>query len=55
MNVEGEEFEIDNMLLIVEEAIHDPNLSDYIYYSEEELSAEQVVEKALSNKSRFKM
>lgn len=48
INVDGEEYEIDNLILILERNVKDPNVTDYIYYPEEELTAEQIVEKALA-------
>ncbi|WP_397538204.1 hypothetical protein [Rummeliibacillus pycnus] len=45
----GKEYEIDNLLLIVENAVKNPDISDYIYYSDEDLTAEQIIEKALSS------
>ncbi|PCN42180.1 hypothetical protein B9C88_22365 [Brevibacillus laterosporus] len=50
LDVDGEEYEIDNLLLILRIAVNDPDVTDYIYYSDEDLTAEQIVEKALSNK-----
>lgn len=48
-DVSGEEYEIDNLLLIVENAVKNPEISDYIYYSDEDLTAEQIIEKALAS------
>ncbi|WHY79968.1 hypothetical protein QNH20_12845 [Neobacillus sp. WH10] len=48
-DVSGEEYEIDNLLLIVENAAKNPDISDYIYYSDEDLTAEQIIEKALAS------
>lgn len=50
IDIEGEEYEIDNLIFILKNAVNDPNVTDYIYYSEDELTAEQIVEKALSYK-----
>lgn len=51
LDVSGEEYEIDNLLLIVEEAVKNTDVSNYIYYADEDLTAEQIIEKALSGKS----
>ncbi|KGR82245.1 hypothetical protein CD32_23500 [Lysinibacillus odysseyi 34hs-1 = NBRC 100172] len=51
LDVSGEEYEIDNLLLIVEEAVRNTDVSNYIYYADEDLTAEQIIEKALSGKS----
>lgn len=48
-DVSGKEYEIENLLLIVENAVKNPDISDYIYYSDEDLTAEQIVEKALAS------
>ncbi|TKI63150.1 hypothetical protein FC756_18785 [Lysinibacillus mangiferihumi] len=47
LDVYGKEYEIDNLLLIVENAVKKTDISDYIYYSDEDLTAEQIIEKAL--------
>ena len=49
LDVSGEEYEIDNLVLIVENAVKNTDISDYIYYSDEDLTAEQIIEKALSS------
>ncbi|MBU7592615.1 hypothetical protein [Metabacillus halosaccharovorans] len=46
-DVSGKEYEIENLLLIVENAVENRYLSDFIYYSDEDLTAEQIIEKAL--------
>ncbi|MCP1446934.1 hypothetical protein ACFX4Y_10960 [Priestia sp. YIM B13446] len=46
LNVSEKEYEIDNLLLIVENAVK-KDISEYIYYSNEDLTAEQIIEKAL--------
>ncbi|MEH7356861.1 hypothetical protein V7150_25470 [Neobacillus drentensis] len=48
-DVSGKEYEIENLLLIVENAVKNPDISDYIYYSDEDLTAEQIIEKALAS------
>ena len=48
-NVSGKEYEIENLLLIIENAVNNPRITDYIYYSDEDLTAEQIIVKALSN------
>jgi hypothetical protein len=50
IDVSEKEYEIDNLLLIVENAVKNKDISDYIYYSDEDLTAEQIIEKALSSK-----
>lgn len=49
LDVSGEEYEIENLLLIVENTVKNTDISDYIYYSDEDLTAEQIIEKALSS------
>lgn len=49
LDAPGKEYEIENLLLIVEQTTNNTDISDYIYYSDEELTAEQVIEKALSS------
>ncbi|MGW5890437.1 hypothetical protein [Priestia megaterium] len=46
LNVSEKEYEIDNLLLIVENVVK-KDISEYIYYSNEDLTAEQIIEKAL--------
>lgn len=46
LNVSEKEYEIDNLLLIVENAVK-KDISEYIYYSNEDFRAEQIIEKAL--------
>ncbi|MFE5321528.1 bacteriocin immunity protein [Paenibacillus sp. NPDC056579] len=50
MNVEGSEEEIDNMIDLLKYSVPHPEVSDLIYWNENELTAEQVVEQALSYK-----
>ncbi|MED4401584.1 hypothetical protein [Metabacillus fastidiosus] len=49
LDVSGKEYEIENLLLIVENAVKNPDISDYIYYLDEDLTAEQIIEKAVSS------
>jgi len=51
MNLEGNEEEIDNMIELLKHSVPHPEVSDLIYRNENELTAEQVVEQALSYKS----
>ncbi|MEB4869174.1 hypothetical protein [Priestia megaterium] len=46
LNVSEKEYEIDDLLLIVENAVK-KDISEYIYYSNEDFRAEQIIEKAL--------
>jgi len=46
LNVSEKEYEIDDLLLIVENAVK-KDISEYIYYSNEYFRAEQIIEKAL--------
>ncbi|PSV98000.1 hypothetical protein [Photobacterium lipolyticum] len=48
MDCSGSEEELDEILVKVKSMVVDPYISDYIYWSD--LSAEEVVEKALSYK-----
>jgi hypothetical protein len=48
--VEGSEEEIDNWIDIIENETGCPEISDYIFWSEEELNPEQIVNKALAYK-----
>ena len=50
MNVEGSEEEIDNMIELLKSNVPHPDVSDLIYWNENELTAEQVVKQALSYK-----
>ncbi len=50
MNAEGSEKEIDGWLKLVELNVPHPAVTDLIYYHEEELTPEQVVDKALAYK-----
>jgi len=50
MEADGTEDELDRMLFTLERNVLDPNVSNLIFYPEEELTAEQIVEKALAYK-----
>lgn len=50
MEARGSEQEVDEMLNQLERSVPDPNVSDLIYYSDPELTPEQVVEAALRYK-----
>lgn len=54
LDISGEEHEIDNLLLIVEDAVN-KDVSNYIYYSDEDLTAEQIIEKALLSKFLYSL
>lgn len=45
---EGTEDEIDEMLEVVKNNVPHPEVSDLIYWNEEELTPEQIVDKALA-------
>lgn len=47
---EGAEEEIDEMIEIVKRNVPHPEISDLIYWNEEELTPEQIVDKALNYK-----
>ncbi|MWC27341.1 hypothetical protein GON22_04485 [Paenibacillus sp. MMS18-CY102] len=47
MNAEGSEEELNRMMAIVERSVPHPNMSDLIFWGEEERSAEDIVEQAL--------
>lgn len=49
LDVSGKEYELENLLLIVENAIKNPDISDYIYYLDEDLTVEQIIEKVVSS------
>lgn len=46
----GTDKEIDEMMKVVSKEVPDPAWTNLIYYNDEELTAEQIVEKALSYK-----
>ena len=48
-NEADEEYKADQLIQIVEDAVVDPYITDYIFF-EDELTAEQIVDKALSYK-----
>ncbi|MBS4839915.1 MULTISPECIES: bacteriocin immunity protein [Clostridium] len=47
---EGSEEEIDEMIEVVKRNVPYPDISDLIYWSEEELTPEQIIDKALNYK-----
>ena len=47
---EGSEEEIDEMIEIVKRNVPHPEISDLIYWNEEELTPEQILDKALNYK-----
>ena len=47
---EGSEEEIDEMIEVVKRNVPHPEISDLIYWNEEELTPEQIVDKALDYK-----
>lgn len=49
-NVCGNEEQLDNWIEIIEKETGCPEVSDYIYWEEENLSPKEIVEKALSYK-----
>ncbi len=51
MEVSGTEEEQDQMLILLEQNVPDPEVSNLIYWHTPELSAEEVVDKALSYKA----
>lgn len=50
INVDGTEGEIDDLLKILEGNVPHLQVSDLIYWNEKDLSAEEIVEKALEYK-----
>ncbi|WP_328039186.1 bacteriocin immunity protein [Halalkalibacterium halodurans] len=46
MNAEGTEEEIDRYMDVLEKIVSDPNVSDLTFWNDEELSAEEIVERA---------
>jgi len=50
MNVEGTEEEIDDMIDILKSSVPHPEVSDLIYWNENDLTPEQIVEQALNYK-----
>lgn len=49
-NCEGTEEEIEEWMDILEENVPHPEISDLIFYPDEEMTPEEIVEKALSYK-----
>ncbi|WP_428817861.1 bacteriocin immunity protein [Clostridium butyricum] len=47
---EGLEVEIDEMIEVVKRNVPYPDISDLIYWSEDELTPEQIIDKALNYK-----
>ena len=47
---EGSEEEIDEMIEVVKRNVPHPEISDLIYWNDEELTPEQIVDKALEYK-----
>lgn len=47
-NCEGTEEEIDEWQLLLQRNVPDPEMSDLIFYSDENLSPEEIVERAMS-------
>lgn len=50
INAEGSEEELDNLIDVLEKSVPHPNVSDLIFWNEEELSATEIVEEALKYK-----
>ncbi|WP_163859807.1 e9imm peptide [Paenibacillus elgii] len=50
MQCSGEEWEMDIWLDMITSSVADPSISDYIFWSDEDLSAEEIVDKALAYK-----
>ncbi|ART78172.1 hypothetical protein B4U37_19940 [Sutcliffiella horikoshii] len=50
LNADGSEEELDNLIDKVEASVPHPNVSDLIFWNEEELSAEEIVNRALNYK-----
>ncbi|WP_410982832.1 e9imm peptide [Bacillus cereus] len=50
MDGEGEEWEQTIWLDMVESSVVDPKISDYIFWSDEELTAREIIDKALAYK-----
>ncbi|MDQ1913741.1 bacteriocin immunity protein [Paenibacillus sp. GD4] len=50
MNSEGSEAEIDIMIDLLKKSVPHPEVSNLIFWNEEELTPEQVVEQAISYK-----
>ncbi|GMX60533.1 hypothetical protein Elgi_06390 [Paenibacillus elgii] len=50
MQCSGEEWEMDIWLDMITSSVADPGISNYIFWSDEDLSAEEIVDKALAYK-----
>ena len=50
MNVDGTETEIDELLQLLERNVPHPEVSDLIFYPDREMTAEEVVDRALAHK-----
>ncbi|MBU7320486.1 e9imm peptide [Paenibacillus oleatilyticus] len=50
MQCSGEEWELDIWLNMITSSVADPGISNYIFWSDEDLSAEEIVDKALAYK-----
>ncbi|XOK60360.1 e9imm peptide [Paenibacillus elgii] len=50
MQCSGEEWELDIWLDMITSSVADPGISNYIFWSDEDLSAEEIVDKALAYK-----
>ena len=50
VDCEGSEEEIDEMIEVVKRNVPHPEISDLIYWNDEELTPEQIVDKALEYK-----
>ena len=49
-NAQGTEKEIDDMIALLGRNVPDPEVTDLIFWNEENLTSEQIVDKALSYK-----
>jgi len=47
VNADGSEEEIDDWITMVDENVPHPNISDLIFYPDEELTPEEIVDKAM--------
>lgn len=50
INAEGSEEELDDLIDVLEKNVPHPNVSDLIFWNEEELSAAEIVEEAFKYK-----
>ncbi|MGD6843144.1 bacteriocin immunity protein [Bacillus infantis] len=53
MNADGTEKELDSLLDMLEKNVPHPNVNDLIFWNEEDLSAEEIVDEALNYKPFF--